>query len=603
MVMTPRQPEVAWLLREQKTARVIIDGASTLKLSGDGQTTAYTLNGSWDLTGARYALYSRVNKPSGRPSSLAFSSILTREGIRVPSLTFALAPLTLNATAQILHKGGVPLSFTVKSAPVELQEIQSFFPSFKPFQPAGRLQATITGEARSWNLGALNLGGEASLTGITFRPRENIPALSNINGIIRFKGNTLETGQLSATMGKSTIQGKGTLKGFSSPEFSVSFKSRRIDPRDLGLQVRQQGEAILRKVGGTVTYQDGVATLKQVGATINDTSVKIGGSIRLNPQPVYDLTVTSPSLDSKDLLLLGSLQAPGPARTASPVHGRLQLTADSGTLQTVPFRKLQATVSQEGSIIYVQPLELQVLNGKASGRLRLDRTSATAPRYQASYAIERISAEQLFTLVGDSSRLITGTLSLHGELTARGNSQEDLRRSALGNVKIKFEEGVLRKYPILAKIFSILNVSQLLKLQLPDMVRNGMPYDTITASVAVKEGLMSTSDLKIDSDAINISAIGSADLIKEQVNLTVGVKPLQTVDKVVSKIPLVGWVLTGKDKTLLTAWFEVKGGWSDPQVTAIPITSLSRGVLGIFARLLELPGKIITDTGEVILGN
>ena len=101
---------------------------------------------------------------------------------------------------------------------------------------------------------------------------------------------------------------------------------------------------------------------------------------------------------------------------------------------------------------------------------------------------------------------------------------------------------------------------------------------------------------------MNISIIGSADIVKEDLNFTVGVQPLQTVDKIVNRIPVVGWLLMGKDKDLLTAYFEAKGKWSDPQVNAIPVKSMGKGLLSIFRRVFELPVRLFTDTGEVILG-
>ncbi len=85
-------------------------------------------------------------------------------------------------------------------------------------------------------------------------------------------------------------------------------------------------------------------------------------------------------------------------------------------------------------------------------------------------------------------------------------------------------------------------------------------------------------------------------------DLTVGVQPLQTGDKIVNRIPVVGWLLSGKDKGILTAYFEAKGKWSDPKVTAIPVKSLAKGVLNVFRRVFELPVRLFTDTGEVILG-
>jgi uncharacterized protein YhdP len=191
---------------------------------------------------------------------------------------------------------------------------------------------------------------------------------------------------------------------------------------------------------------------------------------------------------------------------------------------------------------------------------------------------------------------------LHTNLTASGSDALDIKKSALGNIRLKIEDGKLRKFSTLSKVFSILNVSQLFKFQLPDMVSGGMPYSSISGNVAVKDGTLSSQNLFIKSDAINISIIGSADILKEELNVILGVQPLQTVDKVVNRIPIVGWLLTGKDKDFLTAYFEAKGKWSDPKVSPIQVKSMGKGILNIFRRVFELPVRLFTDTGEVILG-
>lgn len=133
------------------------------------------------------------------------------------------------------------------------------------------------------------------------------------------------------------------------------------------------------------------------------------------------------------------------------------------------------------------------------------------------------------------------------------------------------------------------------------MVSGGMPYDTITATFSFKDGVVRTEDLYIDSEAMNISIVGQFDLVKNQVDATIGVKPLQTVDKVVSRIPIAGWILTGKNKSLITTYFEAKGSIDNPTVKSITAKSMAKGVFGIFKRLFSLPAKLITDTGEVII--
>jgi len=134
------------------------------------------------------------------------------------------------------------------------------------------------------------------------------------------------------------------------------------------------------------------------------------------------------------------------------------------------------------------------------------------------------------------------------------------------------------------------------------MVSGGMPYDEITGTIAVKDGILSTTDLFLKSNAMNISTVGSMDIAKEELNLTIGVQPLQTIDKVMNRIPIVGWILTGKDRAFITTYFEARGKMDNPQVSAIPVKAMAKGVFNIFKRVFQLPAKIFTDSGEVLLG-
>jgi uncharacterized protein YhdP len=280
---------------------------------------------------------------------------------------------------------------------------------------------------------------------------------------------------------------------------------------------------------------------------------------------------------------------------------KLALNVESGNFGKLAFSKLNASAQQENGTVYLQNLTAALLGGKLSAKGRIAPGGDQGDRYDLALDISRADAEKLFTAL-DISREVTGTLNLSGNVTARGNTLLDIKKSALGNIKLSMNSGKLKKFESFAKIFSILNVSQLLKFKLPDMASGGMPYSSIKGSFSVKDGIVSTQDLFISSNAINMSIVGKADLVKEDLNFTLGAQPLQTVDKIVNRIPIVGWLLTGKDKDLLTAYFEAKGKWSDPQVSAIPVKSLGKGIMNVFVRAFQLPVKLFTDTGEVVLG-
>jgi hypothetical protein len=80
--------------------------------------------------------------------------------------------------------------------------------------------------------------------------------------------------------------------------------------------------------------------------------------------------------------------------------------------------------------------------------------------------------------------------------------------------------------------------------------------------------------------------------------LDLGVQPLGTIDTVVSNIPILGHILTGNNRSLITYYFEVKGPILDPQVEHVPFKTLGEGVTGILKRLFLSPVKLFEDVSS-----
>jgi uncharacterized protein YhdP len=175
------------------------------------------------------------------------------------------------------------------------------------------------------------------------------------------------------------------------------------------------------------------------------------------------------------------------------------------------------------------------------------------------------------------------------ELRGEGENLQQIKETLQGNLRFELEEGVIEKFNILSKIFSILNVSQLLKGKLPDLKTKGLPYNQISGTLSVKDGIASTEDFLIDSDAMKITIIGEVDLGKNLINARIGVHPLVTIDMVLSSLPIAGYILTGRDKAFLSYIYEVKGDLDDPKIEAVPLKSLGETFWGIIKRLMETP--------------
>jgi hypothetical protein len=83
---------------------------------------------------------------------------------------------------------------------------------------------------------------------------------------------------------------------------------------------------------------------------------------------------------------------------------------------------------------------------------------------------------------------------------------------------------------------------------------------------------------------------GEINLTNNKINLTILVAPFKTVDFLVSKIPLVGYILKG---TLISIPLKVTGDLAEPTIIVLSPTAVGEGLLGIMKRTLSLPVKII----------
>ncbi|MFQ5842192.1 MAG: AsmA-like C-terminal domain-containing protein, partial [Thermodesulfobacteriota bacterium] len=151
----------------------------------------------------------------------------------------------------------------------------------------------------------------------------------------------------------------------------------------------------------------------------------------------------------------------------------------------------------------------------------------------------------------------------------------------------------IRRFRLLSKVFSLLNVLQLFKGKFPGLTGEGLPYNRITGEIGIARGIARTDNLLVDSDAMKITIIGEADIAREALDLTMGLCPLGTVDTIVSRVPVVGRILAGEDDTVIAYYVEVKGDFSNPKVRHIPLKSMEKGLIGMIRRVLETPIHII----------
>ncbi len=348
---------------------------------------------------------------------------------------------------------------------------------------------------------------------------------------------------------------------------------------DLALQkaafrIPEQGRTI-RELNGTLHWAGGKIATSGLSGSYGKTPFTVAGTVTDLDNPVYEGNFTAPFVHADDLRLREF-----PAGDA--------------------LREVRGTARYTKNLLRLSDLSFRYQGGRitAAGETRWAAAGVT-PSHHYRFSLSGIPMEGLFQAL-EKDRIVTGNLSGTGELTVTGQTAADFKKSVTGNLQLKIEKGVLKKFQVLARIFSLLNVSQLLRFKLPDMTAEGIAFRATTVDITMKHGIAATDNFYLNSDAMNIVGTGKIDLVNRDIDATIGLQPLQTIDNVISRIPVAGWILTGEDRRFITVYFKAKGSLDNPAVNVIPIKGLSAEALSIFKRVFKLPEKLVTDTGEII---
>ena len=189
---------------------------------------------------------------------------------------------------------------------------------------------------------------------------------------------------------------------------------------------------------------------------------------------------------------------------------------------------------------------------------------------------------------------ITGTMSMHGRLWNSGDAVN-------GDMKFKAANGIIDRYNLLSRIFSVLNPYKIIKSGEFDLTQVGFPYNHISAGFTIRDSYVTFEDFYLDSNSLQVSAVGKYILRTNYMDVIMGIQPLETFDKTVGMIPIVGWVLTGDKGTLIVISLKVRGPVDDPSVKYLPAVSISHPVAQSLFRVLNLPIDLLTRPQDVIM--
>ena len=169
-----------------------------------------------------------------------------------------------------------------------------------------------------------------------------------------------------------------------------------------------------------------------------------------------------------------------------------------------------------------------------------------------------------------------------------------------GSLVLTARDGKIQKYALFSRIFALLNVYKIVQSHDIELTSKNFPYNMITSTFTFKDSILSFDDFYFDSNSLQISAVGQYSLKTKEIDSILGVQPFEALDRTIGMLPLLGWILTGKDKKLIVVSMNVKGEIDDPSVQIAPWETISNPVKSSLLRAWELSTDLFKESRELL---
>ena len=190
--------------------------------------------------------------------------------------------------------------------------------------------------------------------------------------------------------------------------------------------------------------------------------------------------------------------------------------------------------------------------------------------------------------------------TLHPLIDFKGLQDGRYSLKALGNPektvqgKIIIEGGVMKDFKAYNNTLAFINtVPALASLQNPGYSVKGFTIEEGVAEYRmIKKNKIIFDSIYIKGTSATIAGTGEIDLLQKTIKLDLAIQTARELGKLVGSVPLVGYIITGGDKSM-TFGLEVTGALDNPKVSTSAGGDILALPLKILKRAIESPGYIL----------
>ena len=565
------------------------------KVSGTRSRLLLDLQSRFDATTVHFN--SIPLKRAGETGELLILGAADASGLELSHarLLLPFAQARANGHLALDSSGGYTLACDISQ--LRIEKLPPFLSVQQKLQGSGEvdLRLDLSGDRK----GLKSLQGSGEFRKLGMHLWASVADLHDASGRLLVHREGIEFPAITGFLGVSPVRASADLKWLPAFQLTLDLDLAKTRAADL---VFTSPQKIFSSIQGRLVISGSGILFEQINAEISqETKALINGRLTYTPASlILDIAASQGNI-AGIIALWHKGEKPVPqstptADTAHPLSADIQVTIAKGDLFGVSFKNAAGTIALRNGALQIEPLRLEIGAGHANVAISTGPLRDEHPLLKVSGQAEKIDAAQVQRQLLGKRGSISGTLA--STFTLQGEIGRFLPTCA-GKVNLRLNDGLLRGFKSISRTLALFNVGQLLTFNFPDVDKDGLLFERIKGNLTFTDGVLHSDDLAVSSPAFDMAFVGKADLVKDRLDFIIGVKPLQTVDKVLSNIPLAGWILTGEKKAFVVANFHVTGSSQDPEVEAIPFSSLSDMAVGIFKRTFGLPGKIVDDVTEL----
>ena len=228
-----------------------------------------------------------------------------------------------------------------------------------------------------------------------------------------------------------------------------------------------------------------------------------------------------------------------------------------------------------------------------NAKIRDDRISADATYKNGIANIDIIHGNVLFKAGNFSGEFLNRVI---GEHVVEGGLFEmsGIYKNDIFNGEIKIQNTALKSFAIVQNVIGLIDtIPSLVMFRSPSLSTKGYEIKKGEIKISLNAQYIGLESIKLIGKSIDVMGNGIIELETQEIDMGLSISTLKNLSNILNKIPVVGYLLLGKDGRVTTQ-VNVRGTMKDPQTQI----SLAKDLLSTPLKVLQrafAPVDIVID--------